>query len=181
MPKTRVQKSAEVKELTEALQGAKGVVFANFAGLKVKDVTELRRRCRAAGVGYFVAKKTLLKVAMEQANASAVNPREIEGGIAMVFGREDELAAAKAVKDFAADHPALKFVGGLMPEASGWRFLNTTEIIALSKLSGRQELLGSLVGTIANPLRGMVGVLAGNLRGLVQVLNAISAKEKPAA
>ncbi|KKU48320.1 50S ribosomal protein L10 [Candidatus Uhrbacteria bacterium RIFCSPLOWO2_12_FULL_46_10] len=173
MSKTKAAKAATIETLTNALRSAKGVAFVNFVGLTVKDATALRRRCRAAGIKYLVAKKTLLELAFKKEGIDSVNPRELSGGIAAVFGSEDEISAAKTINDFGVDHQGLKFVGGLMPESSGWRFLTAAEVDALAKLPGRQALVAELVGTMLSPVRGLVGALAGNTRSLVQVLRAI--------
>lgn len=173
MAKSRSQKLQEVSELVDALGSAKGVVFANFAGLDVKATQELRRKCRDAGVRYAVAKKTLLRIAFEQANITEVNPRDLDGNISVVFGYSDEVAAAKLLREFAKEHDALAFVGGLIPQGDGWNYLNTAEVTNLSKLPSKEELIGQLVGTIAAPLRNFVSVLNGPQRSLVQVLSAI--------
>ncbi len=176
MAKSRASKGATIAAIDKAFDGAKGVVFANFAGLNVKATTDLRRKCRAAGVNYVVAKKTLLKLAFEKANVKDMNPRTLQGGLAVVFGYDDEVAAAKLLKEFAAANEALQFVGGLMPTADGWSYIDARGVKALASLPGKQELIGQVVGTIAAPLRGFVSVLNGNLQSLVQVLSAISAK-----
>lgn len=172
MAKSRTQKAGTLDELSEALNGAKGIVFANFAGLNVKATTALRRSCRESNVKYVVAKKTLLKIAFDKLNIT-MNPRGLTGGVAIVFGYEDEISAAKLLREFAKENEALKFVGGLIPDATGWKELDAASVTALSKMPGKQELIGQVVGTIAAPLRGFVSVLSGNARSLVQVLKAI--------
>lgn len=173
MAKSRSDKTATLEELAGAFEGAKGVVFANFAGLGVKATTELRRKCRAEGVKYIVAKKTLLKIAFEKASVTGVNPRDLDGGVAAVFGYEDEISAAKLLKEVADTNEALKFVGGMIPEASGWRYLDLQGVTALAAMPSKQQLLGQVVNVMASPLSGLVNVLQGNLRSLVQVLKAI--------
>lgn len=176
MAKSRSQKQQEVSEIVDALADAKGVVFANFAGLDVKATQDLRRRCREAGVRYAVAKKTLLKIAFQEAGVTDVNPRELEGNISVVFGYSDEVAAAKLLREFAKENEALSFVGGLISQGEAWSYLDAAEVTNLSKLPSKEELVGKLVGTIAGPLRGFVSVLNGPQRSMVQVLSAISQK-----
>ena len=173
MAKSRIDKTETLNELEGALKDAKGIVFANFAGLNVKATTELRRKCREANVKYIVAKKTLLKNAFEKAGVEGVNPRELSGGIAVVFGYEDEIAAAKLLKEVAVTNEALKFVGGLIAEPSGWKYLNERGVKALAVLPGKHELRGQVVGVMVAPVRGVVNVLAGSMRSFVQVLGAI--------
>ena len=67
MPKTREQKKEMVKDLTQKVKDSKSLVFVNFDNLKVKEVEELRKNCRAENVGYLVAKKTLMKIAFKEA------------------------------------------------------------------------------------------------------------------
>jgi large subunit ribosomal protein L10 len=173
MSKTKAAKAASVEMITRALAEAKGVAFVNFSGLTVKDAAVLRRQCRSAGVTYLVVKKTLLKLALERSGVSAVDPAALGGEIAVAFGMSDELVAPKTLDEFAGTHPALRFVGGLVPSSVGWRFMSASEVAVLAKLPGRHELLGQLVGMVANPLRGLVGVLSGPLRGFVQALRAV--------
>jgi large subunit ribosomal protein L10 len=173
MAKSRLQKQQEVSEIVDALADAKGVVFANFAGLGVKATQDLRRKCREAGIRYAVAKKTLLKIAFEQAGLTNVNPRQLEGNISVVFGYSDEVAAARLLREFAKENEAITFVGGLIPQGETWSYLDATEVTNLSKLPSKEQLIGQLVGVIAAPLRNFVSVLNGPQRSLVQVLSAI--------
>lgn len=169
MAKTRQEKQTMVSDLTDKVKNAKSMVFVNFAGLKVKEVEELRKSCRAENVEYLVAKKTLMKIAFDEAGISGGNPRELNQSVATVFGYDDEVAPARIVQTFAKDHEALQTVGGVL-EGS---FVGSEKVIELSKLPSRDELLAKVVGSINAPVSGFVNVLAGNLRGLVGVLNAI--------
>lgn len=173
MGKTKVKKSEEIEALADAFSDAKGVVFANFSGLTVKDATAFRRICKAAGVRYYVAKKTLLKLALEQAGGEGYDPRNLPGGIAALFG-PDEVAAAKLVKDFAIEHPAVTFAGGMMFAAANWVAMSKAEVTALASVPSRQELLSQLVGVMIAPVRDTVGVLHGTLRGFVNVMDAVA-------
>lgn len=169
MAKTRVQKEEALAVYQESLQNAKSVVFVNFDKLKVKDIEKLRRQCRSEKVGYVVAKKTLMKLALTKAGLTDVNPKAFEHGVATVFGFEDEVAPARIMQTFAKDHEALKTIGGILEGT----YVDRERVIALASLPSRQELLGKLVGTIQAPVSGFVNVLAGNLRGLLYALNAI--------
>src|SRR3989344_8900861 len=108
MPKTRQQKEQGVKTYTEKLERAKGLVFVNFDGLKVKDIEALRKQCRQQGIDYVVAKKTLMKRALAEAGIEGIDPKQFEKGVASVFSFDDEVAAAKVVGQFIKDHEALK-------------------------------------------------------------------------
>jgi len=169
MPKTRTQKEESVKSLTDKLTRAKSVVFANFAGLKAKDIQKLREAAWKEDIDYKVVKKTLLRLALKEAGMEGIDPKKIVGNIGMATGFTDEVAAPRSLVGFAKDHEALKILGGILDK----KLMDAAGIKALASLPSKIELLAKLVGTIQAPISGFVNVLAGNLRGLVQVLNAI--------
>lgn len=168
MAKTKQQKEVTINELAEGIKSAKSLVFANFQGLKVKESEELRKLCRQQNIGYLVAKKTLLKKALTHAGIEA-DVESFEGGVSTVFGREDEVAPAQILADFAKKHEIVKLFGGVL-EGS---FIDSAKVEALAKLPSKQQLLGQLVGTLNAPVSGFVNVFAGNLRNLIGVLNNI--------
>lgn len=160
-------------EIADALGKSKGVVFANFAGLSIKDTDELRKIAREANIGVVVTKKTILKIACEKAGITDAAPRELEGGVATLFGFDDEIAPAKMAHAFAKKHDALKMLGGILEG----HFLSLDRVKALALLPSKQELLAKMVGSLNAPVSGFVNVLAGNLRGLVRVLDGIRANK----
>ncbi|MBU1180196.1 50S ribosomal protein L10 [Patescibacteria group bacterium] len=168
MPKTKEQKKQQVEKLTQKLQDSKSVVFANYNGLKVKETEALRAKCRESGLECGMAKKNLLKLAFKELGID--NP-ELEGEIIALFGK-DEVIPAKTAAEFSKTHEALRIVAGVIEG----KFAPREEVIALSKLPSREELLAKMVGSINAPVSGFVNVLAGNLRNLVYVLNAIKSK-----
>ena len=171
MPKTRTQKSATVESMTEKVKRSKSLVFTRYAGLTVKEVTELRRRCREQSVDYQVAKKTLMSRAFKVVQLP-IDPLTFEGEVATLYSYADEVAPARILAQFAKEHPAIQPFGGVLEGA----FVDAAKINELSQLPSKTELLAKAVGSIAAPLSGFVNVLAGNLRGLVQVLKSIGEK-----
>ncbi|MCX6743456.1 MAG: 50S ribosomal protein L10 [Candidatus Parcubacteria bacterium] len=169
MPKTKDQKKQIIEDLTDKLKEFKSLVFVDYKGLTVKDASEIKKLCKTQNVDYVVVKKTLIKLALEKAGIKDIEVKQLSGNIALVIGFEDEIAPAKIVGKFAKDHEALKMLGGIMES----RFIDLNQVMALSKIPSKVELLAKLVGSINAPVSGFVNVLAGNLRGLVQVLNSI--------
>jgi len=164
---TKEQKKKLVKDLAEKLKNSKATVFSDFKGLNVKDMTALRAELREKNVDMQVIKKTLLTIAMKDAGVE-LDATKFEGQIAVAVAHEDEVEAAKIIAKMAKVNENLKIVGGLL----GKNILTKEEVMALSKLPSKDELLAKLVGTLNAPVSGFVNVLAGNLRGLVQVLKA---------
>lgn len=170
MAKSKTQKQAELKVLTERAEQAKAVVFANFSGLGVKASEALRHALRAEQAEMLVAKKTLIDLAFKSSNLEGFSARKMEGQVAAVFGYGDEVTPAKLVAKFKKEYEGkLDFAGGVLEG----RFINAAEVAELAKLPSKQELLGQLVGTLNAPVSGFVNALAGNLRNLVYVLKAI--------
>jgi len=168
MAKSRQQKEVAVHELAQSIKDAKSAVFANFQGLKVKEMDELRKICREQDVKCAAIKKTLVKRALQDAGFD-VDAKSFNGSVATFLGMTDEVAPAQIVAKFAKTHDVVTVFGGLLEG----KFIESGKVIALSKLPGKQEMLARLVGTLNAPVSGFVNVLAGNLRGLVGVLNAI--------
>ena len=175
MAKTRQQKEATLADLVKQLGEAKSVVFADFRGLNVTDVSDFRRKAKKENIGVLVAKKTLMRLAFKNAGYEGVDPVAVDGSLVMVTGFDDEVAPAKLVADFAKSHEGLKIAAGVLER----KFVDASVIKSLAKLPSKLELIAKVVGSIRAPLSGMVTVLSGNLRGLVNVLNAV--KDQKAA
>ncbi|MFH0840778.1 MAG: 50S ribosomal protein L10 [bacterium] len=173
MAKTKLQKQEIMRDLNAKIDKAKSMVFASFNALTVREIEELRNDLRKDNNEYYVAKKTLLNLALKE-KGQEVDVDNFNGQIAVVFGYEDEVSPAKTLSKFMKSHvDKVEFVGGIMEG----KFIEPAEVYELSKLPSKQELYAQLVGSLNAPVSGVVNVLAGNLRGLVQVLNAISEKK----
>jgi len=173
MAKTKQQKKETLEHLQGNLKNSSALVFCDYKGLNVVDVSELRRLCREKGVNYFVAKKTLLKLALEKTGIADVDPTQMEGNLAIAFSKSDEVSAAKILNDFSKKHEQLKILGGVLEN----HFIDINEVKNLAQLPSKEELLAKLVGSLNSPVSGFVNVLAGNLRNLVNVLNAVKDKK----
>ena len=172
MAKTRQQKEATLSDLGTELKSAKGVVFANFQGLNMKDSDELRTTCKKQQLRYIVTKKTLIRKALGDLGLS-VDANVFDGGVSVIVGQNDEVAPAQVLAKFATTHELARIFGGILEG----QFIDSSKVSQLAKLPSKLQLLGQLVGTMNAPVSGFVNVLAGNLRGLVTVLGAIKEKK----
>ena len=180
---TKVQKKKIVEDLEEKIARQKAMIFVDFTGLKVKDLSNLRKKLKAANGEIKVAKKTLLGLVFKKAGlefeerrsslasdkASAIEVRKMRGEIALIFGYNDGLSLAKMIYQFSQANPNLKILGGFFEK----KFQEAEEIITLAQLPTREELLARLVGTIFAPVSNLVNVLQGNIKGLIYALSAI--------
>ena len=175
MPKSKIQKQEIFRDLNERIKKSKSVVFAGFNALGVKDNEVLRSKLREENSEYYVAKKTLLGLALKENNIE-VDTRSLDGKVAALFSYEDEVASAKILGNFLKDKEKegkVVFLGGVLDG----KFLTKAQVEALAKLPSKHELYSKLVGSLNAPVSGFVNVLAGNLRGLVTVLKAVSEKK----
>lgn len=165
MPTAR--KEAAVTELSERLAEAKNLFLTDYAGLTVEEITRLRRELRKDGTTYSVVKNTLFRIAA--GDLAGQLERFLAGPTGIVFAGPDPVAPAKALKTFS---DTVKRVAVKAAYIDG-QVVDAAQVEKLAKLPPKNELIANLVGTIANPLRGLVTVLSGNQRGLVRVLDAI--------
>jgi len=169
MPKTKEQKQAAVKTLSEKLSGAKSAIVFKHEGLQAAATHEVREKCRAQNVEVFATKKTLLKRALEEQGIADANIKSLEGGIAVAISRDDEVAAAKTLKELSKKYEALEFRAGFLEG----KMLTLEQVTQLANIPSKAELLAKMLGSLKAPISGFVNVLKGNIRGLVCVLNAI--------
>lgn len=172
MPKTKAQKIEKVADLTQKLGRAKSVVFADYQGLTMNQLSDLRNKLRDNGAEFEITKNTLIKLALPTTNYKL--PTDLEGPTATLFSYEDEIAPikilVKALKD--AQKGAVKL--GLLNND----ILDALAITRLANLPTKLELQAKLVGSLSSPLYGMVNVLQGNLRNLVYALSAVMDKKQ---
>jgi large subunit ribosomal protein L10 len=172
MPTAR--KEAAVGELAEKLASAKNLFFTDYAGLTVGEITKLRGELRKDGSTYAVVKNTLFRIA-----AGDLAPQLEEflaGPTGVVFAGQDPVAPAKALKTFSDQVKKLSVKAAYIDG----KIVDPKQVDVLAKLPPKIDLLAKLVGTIANPLRGLVTVLSGNQSGLVRVLDAIREQKEAA-
>lgn len=173
MAKSKSSKIQTVADLASQLKSAKGLVFANYTGLTVKEMQELRKALRVVGVSYEVAAKTLISRAFGEVGLDSNITKSLSGGVSVAISQTDEVSPARALLEFSKTHDKFQLIGGLL-EA---KFIDAVRVKELAKLPSRAELLAKLVGSIKSPLNGLAQVLQGNLRGLVQVLSAKANKQ----
>ncbi len=165
----KLQKTELIASVAAKAKGSKALVFANFKGVSVKDISVLRRSLRETGSGWQVLKKTLLNRALDEAGVK-VNARDLDGQVGVAFS-SDEVSAAKTIAEFLKTNKTstLSIVGGSL----GTESLSVDAVKALAKLPSRDELRAQLVGTLQAPIAGFVRTLSGNISGFVRVLAAV--------
>ena len=170
----REEKVRVIESLTAKLR-AGSAVLVDYQGMDVARSTALRRRSRESGVDFVVAKNTLTRRAADEAGVEGLS-EFLVGPTALAFS-EDPVASAKLMAEFADQVESFALKGGLL---EGGRVLDETEVVALSKLPGREQLLAQIVGGISSPLAGLVTVLNNIIQGLVVALGQIAEQKQSA-
>ena len=171
MAKTRAQKEQSVINLTDKLSRAKSVVFTDYRGLTMKQLSELRDKLYDAQAEFSVTKNTLLQRALPTSNFS-LPTSTLEGPTATLFAYDDEISPIKLLVKALKDAGLGKIKAGFLRSD----FLDETKINQLAMLQTKDELRAKTVGVLVAPLQGMISVLQGNLRNLVFALSEIQKK-----
>lgn len=145
--KVLVEKQQLVSEVTAKLQESSCTVVADYRGLTVAQVTQLRKNLREAGVEFQVLKNTLVRRATAEANLSELDS-VLTGPTAIAFGK-DVVAPAKVLSDFAKKNDKLQIKGGVVEG----RVVDQAQIKALADMPSREGLLSMLLSVLQAPIR----------------------------
>ncbi|MEE4329593.1 MAG: 50S ribosomal protein L10 [Wenzhouxiangella sp.] len=168
MALTLVQKKAVVAEVAAVAETAHSAVAAEYRGLTVSDMTELRRKARSEGVFLKVAKNTLVRRAVKGTDFECMSD-ELTGPLLFAFSIEDPGAAARLIKNFAKDNDRL--VARMV--AVGAQLFDASELERLSKLPTRDQALAMLMGVMKAPIEKFVRTLAEPHAKLVRTVAAV--------
>jgi large subunit ribosomal protein L10 len=171
----RPEKVAMIADYKAALSTAKGVVLADFRGIKVSQDTKLRRKMREAGIQYSVIKNNMASIAAKEAGIEGLDDF-LKGPLAMVSSAKDPVAPAKLISEFAKENKILEIKGGLVEG----KVIGPDAVRALAMLPSREVLLAKALGSMQAPIVGLVNVLHGNLRKLVCALDAVRQQKESA-
>ena len=171
----RTEKREFVAGLNSALVDTSMIVVTRNAGLTVAEATDLRRKMRAAGANYKVAKNRLATLALDGTRFEGIKPM-LTGPTALAWST-DPVAVAKTAVDFAKTNEKLVLIGG----ALGTQTLDADGVRALAELPSLDVLRARLVGMISTPATRIAGILQAPGAQLARVLAAYATKDEAAA
>ncbi len=162
------KKEANVAELKDLVERASIVVGAEYRGLKVKEVTTLRRALREAGVEVRVVKNKLFQIAASQAGIPDAG-QVVEGPTMVVFGYGDIVAPSKVIAEYArtarnAFAPKKVYLDGSVVAG--------TIIAELASLPTREQLIGQLAGVFMSPLQTFVNQINDSMQSFARLIDA---------
>lgn len=169
MPTTKAQKAAMLAEIKEKMASSQVTVLADFTGISVAKITDLRSRLRKAGSELKVAKNTIAGIAAKEIGVEGLE-EYLQGPTVFAFGIEDPVAPAKILSDFAKEvKQGVDIKAGLLEG----KVIDAEGVKALADLPSREVLLAKVLGGMQAPMYGFASVLAANLRNLVYVLDQV--------
>ena len=166
------EKIRVVSELQGKFQKAKGVVFTDYRGLNVEEITGLRNNLRESSLEYRVIKNTLARIAAEGTPVDAAKDI-LSGPIGIAVGYDDPVLLAKKVLEFSKKNGKLEVKGGII-EGS---VCTPEQIRTISELPSREIQLSMLVGAMQSPLSKMASSLNATLSKVIYAFEALKDKK----
>lgn len=157
-----------VSELQGKFERAKGVVFTDYRGLNVEEITGLRNDLRASSLEYKVIKNTLAKRAAEGTPVKAATDI-LSGPVGIAVGYDDPVLLAKKVLDFSKKNNKLEIKGGIIEGG----LYTPDQLKTISELPPREVQLSMLVGAMQSPLSKMASALNATISRFIYALNAL--------
>lgn len=170
-----VQKESLVDEIKERLAASGGIIMADYRGLTVKEMQELRTRVRDSGADLKIYKNRLTMIALRELAMPDLDDY-LTGPTALVFVSEDPVAPAKALQDYAKEHQALEIKGGLVQN----QVVGAAAMKAIASLPSREVLVAKLMGMMLSPVRGFMGMANAPVSAFARTVQAV-ADQKVAA
>ncbi len=165
----------KVEEIKQRLKDARAIVLVDYKGINVEEDSLLRSKFRQADVDYFVAKNTLIKLALKELDITNLDSH-LSGPTAVAVSVKDEVAPARVVKKFVETElekerkEMLFFKAGLV---SGDLF-GSAQLLQLADLPPREELISKVLASFNSPISGFVGTLQGIIRKFVYCVDEIA-------
>lgn len=165
--KTKQQKFKQIEEGKTLLGKSKGLIFIDFTGASMGDLTKLRRIIKEMGAKLQVVKKKLLRIIFEKEKID-FNPEQFEAQMGVIFADKDVEELAAPVYKFAKglEKKGFKILGAY--NLSAKNFIEAETVIKIGKLPSKQILLGQLVGVLAAPLKMLMYVLSEKSKQTVE-------------
>ncbi len=177
MALTRTQKAAQITELKDKMTKAASVIFTQYIGLTVADITKLRAALKKEHAEMQVAKKSLIQIAAKEAKLPEIKDDMLEGAVACIFSTQEPTSGASVAFSFAKTHAQVKLVGGVF---SG-KVLSKVEANELAVIPSRIVLLATFASMCRSPLVSFASACSSPLTGFARLLSEIAKNKASAA
>ncbi|HEX3629628.1 MAG TPA: 50S ribosomal protein L10 [Candidatus Dormibacteraeota bacterium] len=169
-------KAESVADLTARLKASSTAVLADYRGMTVGQMRELRSKLRDGGIEMVVVKNTLARRAAKAAGYEPLNA-ELVGPIAMVFAGEDVSAPARILNEYIRANRKMAIKGGLLEG----QVITAESVVELADLPSREILLSRLLGAMQAPLGNLASVLQAPISKLARTLDAVRTQRESQA
>ena len=167
------QKVESVAQIKSLIENSNGIYLVDYSGVNVEDISQLRRGFLKEEVSYKVFKNTLLKKAFQEIGGFEEFDSLLVGMTGVAFCGENFTAPAKIIKKYFKDKGKFSSKGSYIES----QFYNAEQLDVLASMPTKEEIMASIVGSIAAPASGIVGAINAVMRDLVGVVDAISKKQ----
>lgn len=157
------------EQFAKSFESSSAVILAEYRGLTVEQVTDLRRKLREHSAEFKVLKNRVAKKAIESNEELKSLADQLTGPLGAVYAFGDTAQATKVALEFEKTNPLFVVKAGQLEGAT----VSKDDLKAIADLPSKEVLLGQIVGSLVSPHRGLLGVLNGVSRNLVQIINAI--------
>jgi len=165
---TKEFKNDKIEYYKKQFENAKVAIVADYRGLSVEEITELRRGLQAKEADFTVTKNTLCKVATKDTNYEAISEL-MQGPTAVAFGYGDEVSAAKVLAKFIKENKKGEILGAVLDG----KVLNADEAKKLASMPSKEEIYAKILGSINSPVSGIVYSVNGVMSALVRAIAAV--------
>jgi len=171
MPLNREQKAQALDEVTKLFESSKVVVLTDYKGIKVEDVTALRRQVREAKGRFKVIKNTLSRKVFKDDKYASFR-KLLKGSSALAFGQEDPIELVKKLTEFTKTNKQLTVRGGLLEG----QVLTPEQLTYLASLPSRPVLIAQLMGWLNSPMGNFLGILDAQMGNFLSLLKGLEEK-----
>ncbi|HLF14214.1 MAG TPA: 50S ribosomal protein L10 [Bacteroidota bacterium] len=169
----RSEKEQIIAAVKQRAGRAKSMFFADFTGITVEQVSELRREFRKSNVDYQVVKNTLARKALAEIAGFDKVAGHLRQPTAIAFGYDDPVAPAKIIRKFREKNDKLRVKVCVLEN----RVYEGAQLDDIAKLPTRNEIIAGILGCIQSPASGLVGAINAVVRDLVSVIDAVEKKK----
>ena len=174
----KAQKQSILDETREKLKDYSNLIVADYRGLTVEQITNLRKKLREKEFNFHVIKNTLLTIALSEVGVQESDTSDLlSGPTGVVWCKDDPVTPAKILADFGREFEALELKGALVDG----QVLNQNDVVALSKLPTKDQIMGQIVGCINGPMVKLAQCFNGLNTKIAGLLSAYKDKLEEAA
>ncbi len=169
----KTEKEELVAQISEHLNQSTAVFLVDYSGINVADINQLRREFLKEGLTYKVFKNTLFKKSITDLEKFDKFGDLLEGMNGFIFTGENYVAPAKIIKKYFDKEQKFKLKGCYIED----QYFDGDKLDVLASMPTKDEVMASIVGSIAAPASGIVGAISAVIRDVVGVIDAISKRE----